>query len=240
MDNDRIVVYAGTRNVYPQMYVSLKSLLANTQVDLVLLLIEDDLFPYPIPDNVRPINVSKQEIFSADSPNFQCSWSYMELLRCALGVMLPDEFHKVIWLDIDTIVNEDIGELFDVDMKEYYYAGVIEPKKCLGVFRYINVGVVIINLDYLRKSGKELEIINYLSRYPLTWPGQDAINLHCQGYIKLLDSEFNSTNYTQPCIRPKIYHFAATPAEEYKKHWAYRKYDRVKFNFDDEADKEGE
>ena len=38
MDNSKIVVYAGTRNVYPQMYTSLKSLIVNTEVDMVYLL----------------------------------------------------------------------------------------------------------------------------------------------------------------------------------------------------------
>jgi len=241
MDNQRIVVYSGTRNVYEQMYVSLKSLLANTQVDMVLLFIEDDEFPYQLPENVKPMNVSGQEIFHADSPNYRNNWSYMELLRCSLGVMLPEEFHKVLWLDIDTIVNEDIGELFDIDLTDYYYAGVMEPKKCLGVFRYINVGVVMINLDLLRQNMKEIDIINYLNKYPLTWPGQDAINMHCQGYIKLLDSEFNSCGYTQPCIRPKVYHFAATPAEQYKQNWVYKKYEQMNFKFADaeeQADEE--
>ena len=114
MDNQRIVVYSGTRNVYEQMYVSLKSLLANTQVDMVLLFIEDDEFPYQLPENVKPMNVSGQEIFHADSPNYRNHWSYMELLRWSLGVMLPEDFHRVLWLDIDTIVNEDIGELCQV------------------------------------------------------------------------------------------------------------------------------
>ena len=40
--SDKVVVYSGTRNVYPQMYVSLKSLLLNTEIDRVYLLIEDD------------------------------------------------------------------------------------------------------------------------------------------------------------------------------------------------------
>ena len=66
---DKVVVYAGTRNVYDPMYVSLKSLLINNKIDRVYLLIEDDEFPYPIPKNVYPVNVSEQNYFSEGKPH---------------------------------------------------------------------------------------------------------------------------------------------------------------------------
>ena len=66
--NDKVVLYAGTRNVYEQMYTSLKSLLWNTPVDRVYLLIEDDEFPFELPENVHPMNVSGQDYFLPGSP----------------------------------------------------------------------------------------------------------------------------------------------------------------------------
>ena len=47
--NDRVAIYAGTRNLYPQMYTALKSLLINNSMDRVFLLIEDDEFPIRFP-----------------------------------------------------------------------------------------------------------------------------------------------------------------------------------------------
>ena len=88
---DKVAVYAGTRNIYEQMYVCLKSLLLNNKMDRVYLLIEDDTYPYPVPDCVRVVNVSEQEFFEKDSPNYQSPWSYMTMMRCALATMLPDE-----------------------------------------------------------------------------------------------------------------------------------------------------
>ena len=137
---DKVVVYAGTRNLYEQMYVCVKSLLANTMVYRVYLLIEDDEFPYQLPDNVCVANVSKQEFFLPGSPNYSSPWSYMAMLRCVLSFILKDE-SRVLWLDCDTIVNEDIGDLFDIDMEGYYYAGVVEPQKSKDIFRYINSGI---------------------------------------------------------------------------------------------------
>ena len=224
--SDKVVVYSGTRNVYPQMYVSLKSLLLNTEIDRVYLLIEDDEFPFPIPENLAIANVSEQKFFEPGSPNFNTSYSYMELLRCALGFILKDE-KKVLWLDIDTIIDNDISDLFELDISEYYYAGVPEPTKCKGIFNYINVGVCLCNLELLRDSHKEAEMIYFLNRYQFTWPGQDVINLLCQGGIRMIGSEYNSNSFVIPCTRPRVIHYAAIPSKEYREHWAYKKYEQI-------------
>lgn len=224
---DKLAVYAGTRNVYEQMYVALKSLLTNTQMDGVFLLIEDDEFSFPIPKNVVTVNVSKQEFFTPGTANYDSPWSYMDMLRCALGIMLPQEIKQILWLDIDTIVDADISELFDIDMTGYYYAGVIELQKSTKFFRYINTGVTMSNLDLLRAWNKESEMISFLNTYQFGWPGQDAINLLCQGRIKTIDSEFNHNAYVMPCHRPKIIHYAAMSINDYRKKWAYKKYEQM-------------
>ena len=218
---DRVVVYAGTRNLYEQMYVCLKSLLANTMVYRVYLLIEDDEFPYQLPDNVCVANVSKQEFFLPGSPNYSSPWSYMAMLRCVMSFILKDE-SRVLWLDCDTIVNEDIGDLFDIDMEGYYYAGVVEPQKSKDIFRYINSGVLLCNLDLLRESQKEVELAWFLNHYKFHWADQEVINLLCQGHIRTIDSEYNQNAFTVPCVRPRIIHYAAV--KDFKDDWAYQKY----------------
>lgn len=237
--SDKVVVYSGTRNVYPQMYVSLKSLLLNTEMDRVYLMIEDDEFPYPVPSNVFLVNVKNQVFFPTDGANFNTPYSYMELLRCALGFIFKDE-KIVLWLDIDTIIDEDISDLFAMDMKGFYYAGAIEPHKCKGIFNYINVGVCLCNLELLRDSHKEAEMIYFLNNYEFTWPGQDVINLLCQGGIRQFSSEYNHNQYVIPCSRPKIIHYAAIRAEEYKQHWAYKKYDHIELPLEEVKADEGQ
>jgi len=221
---DKVAVYAGTRNIYDQMYVALKSLLLNTQMDRVYLFIEDDEFPYPIPENVHPVNVSEQDYFLPGSPNFNSPWSYMTMLRCALGAMLPDE-QKMLWLDCDTIVEEDISDLFAMDINGYYYAGVIEPAKSKDIFRYINAGVLLCNLDLLRGMCKEHEMIAFLNVCKFNWVDQDVINLLCQGRIRVIESIYNSNAFTMPCVRPKIIHYAAV--KDFKNDWAYKKYEQM-------------
>ena len=218
---DKVAVYAGTRNLYEQMYVCLKSLLANTIIDRVYLLIEDDEFPYHVPDNVMIANVSEQQFFLPGSPNYSSPWSYMAMLRCVLSFILKDE-ERVLWLDCDTIVNDDISDLFEINMDGYFYAGVMEPQKSKDIFRYINSGVMLCNLELLRETQKEVELAYFLNTYRFVWADQEVINLLCQGHIRTIDSEYNQNAFTLQCVRPKIIHYAAV--KDFKNDWAYQKY----------------
>lgn len=235
---DKVAVYAGTRNIYEQMYVCLKSLLLNNKMDRVYLLIEDDTFPYPVPDCVRVVNVSEQEFFEKDSPNYQSPWSYMTMMRCALATMLPDE-KRILWLDCDTIVDDDITDLFALNMRGIFYAGVLEPKKSVDVFRYINAGVLLCNLEFLRLTGKEEELMGLLNSVRLNFVDQDTINLLCQCRIRLIDSSYNSNPWTLPCNVPKVIHYATIRGDELKKQWAYKKYDKMSLFKGDDHDGTG-
>lgn len=220
----KVAVYAGTSNLYPQMYTALKSLILNNRMDRVYLLIDTDEFPYEVPgDIVTIINVSDQEFFPKDSPNYRNRYSYMTLMRCVLATMFKDE-DRILWLDCDTIVDDDISDLFTMDMSGYLYAGVMEPGKSRDIFRYINAGVLLCNAELLR-YGKEQEMLTFLNTFPLNWLDQDAINLLCQGYIRLIGSEYNMNNYVMPCIRPKIIHYAAV--KDFSNEFYYKKYERL-------------
>lgn len=202
----KTVVYAGTRNLYDAMRVSVSSLLANNHVDRVYLLIEDDSFPYAMPGNVRAINVGNQFYFPPGSANYESRWTYMTLLRCALTKVLPHN-KRVLWLDCDTIVDGDISELFSLDMEGMYVAGVREPDKCKGR-TYINAGVLVLNLEQIRNDGLDDIMIDALNRERFSLPDQDAINKFAQGKIKIIPGRFNVCPFTEPTDTKSIYHFA--------------------------------
>ena len=110
-------------------------------------------------------------------------------------------------------------------MNGYYYAGVMEPNKSKDIFRYINVGVLMCNLELLRAMCKEQEMIAFLNVCKFGWVDQEVINLLCQGRIRLIESIYNANNYTMACLRPKIIHYAAI--KNYMNDWAYLKYEAV-------------
>ncbi len=206
--------YCGTKNLYEDMLPAVKSLIANSDVDKVFLLIEDDTFPYELPDFVEIINVSGQQFFRADGPNYDQPWTYMVLMRAALHRVFPN-LDKILSLDVDTIVAKDISKLWDIPLDGHYLAGAKEPAK--SMYRtYINCGVMMLNLAKLRDSGKGDELIDALNVRRYGFNEQDCIAEQCQGGILEIPSIYNANNYTEPTTQPKIVHFAAI--RQYQNH----------------------
>jgi len=56
----KVAAYSGNRAVYYKMVPAVKSLLMNSDVDEIYLLIEDNRFPYNLPSKVKYINISNQ------------------------------------------------------------------------------------------------------------------------------------------------------------------------------------
>ena len=202
----RVVVYAGTRNVYHNMTVAAKSLLRHTRIDRVWFLIEDDEFPEDLPEVIKCRNMSRQTWFP-DGPNTRKRWSYMSMLRLALPEILPQE-DRVLWMDIDTIVRKDIGPLFDTDLDGCYVAAAEEPIRSKRPFMYFNAGVMLMDLRKLR-DGKSRELIRFVNEHELDFPDQDVINLLCQTRIRPIDPYYNSNKWIVVVDDPAVVHFAA-------------------------------
>lgn len=120
-----------------------------------------------------------------------------------------EQIDKCIFLDCDLVVEGDISELYQYDMEGYYIGGVpdmfqlsyLQEEKCSqleipSIDRYINAGVLLLNLKKLRKTEglcRHLEEEGYLKNYPLN--DQDVINSVLYDGIKRLPSKFNMMPY---------------------------------------------
>ena len=203
----KAAVYAGTRNLYLDMETAAKSLTKNSSVDVIYFFIEDDKFPHYLPPHIKTINVSNQQYFPENGPNVYKRWTYMSLMRCALTKYFPD-LDKILWFDVDTIVQDNIDELWDLDMDDYYFAGVIEPGKSTPEKPYMNVGAIMINLKKLREDHMDDALIKALNTKKYTFADQDCISDICYEKFLILPSIYNLNDWTEPCENPKILHFA--------------------------------
>lgn len=234
--NERIVVYAGNRTVYPDMVTIVKSLLMHNKIDAVWLIIEDDVFPYKMPDCVKTINASNQEYFPPDGANMKTRYSYLVLMRAVLADLFP-QYDKVLSLDIDTIVTGDISALWELPLEDYYFAAIEEPK-CrkgqmygrkdpryyVGQDRYYNAGVMMYNLKKMREDGiwqKNVELLNTEEFYSVE---QDTMNMICSPHILPLDAYYNSSPWTELRDDAAIVHFAGIKLEQWRKDLTARKY----------------
>lgn len=126
--------------------------------------------------------------------------------RLNLHNLLPD-VKKIIYSDVDILFKGDISELWDIDMEEYFIAGVKadvnirerwferakeEYWKALADWRgkYINAGFIIMNLDKIRKAGLWNEWKKMVNN-KFFFQDQDILNITCKPYIKNLPMEYN-------------------------------------------------
>lgn len=103
---------------------------------------------------------------------------------------LPD---KIIYLDVDTVINNDINELFKEDI-EGYEVGCVRDVYLLGQLRkrtYFNSGVLLLNMKEIRKTGYLEKARNICSKRPMIFMDQTALNLAVEKK-KLLDKKFNT------------------------------------------------
>ena len=203
----RAAVYSGTRNVYQNMLTSAKSLLQHSNVEKIYFLIQDDNFPFQLSQEFQCINVKKQQFFRQDGPNFTSKWTYMVLLRAAYTKIFP-QLDRILSMDIDTIVNENISQLWELDLSNYYMAAVKEIQTTQLYSPYINMGVSMLNLKKIREQHKDDEIIEALNTYWYPFKQQDCLNEFFHNHILFLSSDYNVSIYNPVPKREKIIHFA--------------------------------
>lgn len=188
----KAVVYAGTRNLYKDMLSAVKSMLTYNPDVQIYLLIEDDQYPFYMPENVESINVSGQPWFRKTGPNFRSGWSYMILMRAALTKLFP-EYDRILSMDVDTLATEDLSCLWEMDMTDMGVAGVPEYEIITRPRDYINVGCMMQNLKLIREKEWDNRMIDMLNRLKLNWPEQDAINTVMKGHIIILPVRYNDS-----------------------------------------------
>ena len=203
----KTAVYCASKSIYQDLIPAAKSLLAHSDVERIYFVIQDDDFPYEIPDCIKTINVSGQQFFRPDGPNYNRRWTWMTMMRAALPKLFPD-LDAVLSLDVDTIVVQDVSDLWDIPLGDNYLAACREPMKS-GSYLYVNMGVVLFNLKLLRETHKDDEIIHALNTWPYEFCEQDCIPLACKGQIKTIDSAYNACLWTERTDDPKIIHYAA-------------------------------
>lgn len=204
----RIAVYHGTRNTYQDMLACAKSLLIHSNVEKIYFVTEDDEFPYPLPDGIEIKNLSGQKYIRTDSPNYDCAWTWMVMLRAAFPKIFP-EHDVILSLDVDTIVDRNIDRIWDTDLTDCYYAAVKETKSSEFYGRlHTNMGVCLMNLAKMREDGMDDRILEELNTVKHAFTEQDVFNEFCQGNIKELSSEYNVCAYTARPETERIIHFA--------------------------------
>lgn len=231
---ERHAVYSGTRNLYADMVTAAKSLIANSEVTDVWLLIEDDEFPYELPDGpvrFHTMNMSGQTWFPPDGPNYTTVFTYMAMIRAAYAEIFPD-LDRIVSFDCDTVCVDNVDYLWEVDLDGNWVGAA---REYLGTYRpygnkYWNVGVCVYDLDRMRRENATERLVNMINTTKMWCVEQDALTSTKRVFT--LPERYNESAATSYTDDPAVVHFASfgtdwhssnkAPRKEY-----WRKYERM-------------
>ena len=235
-------VYCGTRNLYEGMVWSAKSLVANSSVDAIHFLIEDDRFPYEMPDFCDFMNVREyaESVFPDGKPNSNTHFTKFAMVRACYPNLLPD-VDMVLQLDIDTVVLDDVDELWDIPMEGKWFSATTEWLSGYDPYHsgaYKNVGVCLFNLAQMRKDGAQQQMVDLMNTRKLWCIEQDALDICGTQHGKSVDMpvRFNENRATGYTDAPAIQHFVGymdwltnpnLPRREYLKRYRDKSWDEI-------------
>lgn len=141
------------------------------------------------------IDLNKIENFPIGNKNHLTNATYYRLL---LPFLLPDYVNKILYLDCDMIVVDDLSNLYNTDITHTNCGCVIDMfnndtniNKRLNYSLdagYFNAGLILINLDEWKKNNISDKALNFIDTYPekCLAHDQDALNYALNGnYINL-------------------------------------------------------
>ena len=210
-NNDAINICFATDNNYIQhLGAAIASILKNTktkkQIDFYVL--NDGSLKNKNKKKLKNLEKLKNEVsinfLNIDGKIFKnfylmekSHFTYATYYRYLIPDIL-DEISKVIYLDCDIVVVDDIEKLHSIFLEDDYIAATsdilsIENKLRLNLQNYYNAGVLLMNLEKMRKNNISKKLIKATKKYEniIKWQDQDIINLVFQNKIKNLDLAWN-------------------------------------------------
>ena len=143
-------------------------------------------------------------------------------------------YDKAIYIDSDTVVQGDISELYEIDIKENYVGACHEQamvqvdeygtyaEQVVGVSRhaFFNAGMIVINCQKFREKKVLDKFIKLLGEYNfVVTQDEDYLNLICKDRVFWLDQRWNTEIFGEipyPIEEAKILHYIMT-----SKPWHY-------------------
>ena len=127
--------------------------------------------------------------------------------RILAAQLLPKDLDRILYLDPDLVVLKPLTELYEMSFGRHYFIAASHVKMMVAAINqirlgademenYINSGVMMINLEELRKHQNVQEVYDYIrsNKAKLILPDQDVIYGLYSKKIKLVDPEvYNMT-----------------------------------------------
>jgi lipopolysaccharide biosynthesis glycosyltransferase len=210
---DTVHVACGADERYvPHLAVMLHSLCANARTAPLSIHMMDGGLPEAARHYLRKVVAVHKvpiEFVSIDVRRLQhlrlAEWfSPANYYRMLLPELLP-QLDRVLYLDADIVVDDDVAPLWSTDLSGHALAAVpnvLHPKnpqdhvRNLGLKQardYLNSGVLLMDLKRMRDSALERQLLDYAAAHPqlMLFADQDAFNGVLQGRWERLHPRWN-------------------------------------------------
>ena len=169
------------------------------------------------------IDVSEKLIKYGEKLNLRDYYTVSIYFRIFIPDMFRD-FDKAIYLDADMVVLEDIAKLYDIELGDNLLGGVPDAviasrqefrdyaELACGIYpytRYFNSGMMLMNLDGMRKFDLEgrFEHLFNTYRFETVCPDQDYLNVICKDRVLYLDEGWDKMAIDGSYKNPMIVHY---------------------------------
>lgn len=146
--------------------------------------------------------------------------------RLLVPRIFSDDTHRLLYLDADLLVLDDLAPLWTTDLRGAAIGAVLDTTDGMRkrgapdtqdipqVQDYFNSGVLLVDLPRWRAKRVSERALEYLAANSTRFPDQDALNVVCDGEWSKLEPSWNFQGHRDTCLwelepaqRPAIVHF---------------------------------
>ena len=128
--------------------------------------------------NNKVIKIDVTELYEKEFGNCKNETAYCTpytLLRL-LADLIPEIPNKILYLDIDMMVDKDIISLYNINIEDYEYAAVKEKYGSIFIWPdYINAGMLLFNMKKIKETGLLEKARHLIKTKKMLFADQDAI-----------------------------------------------------------------
>ena len=129
-------------------------------------------------ENNKVIKIDVTDIYDREFAKCKNEDAYCTpytLLRL-LADLVPDMPEKLLYLDIDMMIGDDISKLYNIDVSDYEYAAVKEKYGCWLIRPdYINAGMLLLNMKKIADTCLLAKAREKIKNKKMLFADQDAI-----------------------------------------------------------------
>ncbi len=212
------LLYCGDSNIKDGLYLSIKSILQVEKGVLNIYILSMNYLNYKIIDKefiealdtlVKSVNkdskvslIDMSEVYKNNECKANKDTLFTPYCMLRLYADLVELPRKILYLDTDVLAYKSFREFYDIDNSTYEIVGTLDYygshiyKKNIFKKDYLNSGVLLLNLDLLKKNDILKKARKLCASKKMLLPDQSALNILCKHKL-VVDRKYNEQKSMQ-------------------------------------------